>query len=155
METREARNLFISIPPPPSLSLYLFCRARCRPECRLVVCKFFGMSARACNNFMEISSPAKHSHRVSRASNATRIEKHGKREEKKSPPCLLLYSPGRWYLSRYVDIEKGTTFMCLSRFHPRFARTNFFCFLSPSFFHPPSRRYTVCINDTPECNSRR
>jgi len=155
METREARNLFISTPPPP-LSLYLFCRARCCPECRLVVCKFFGMSARACNNFMEISSPAKHSHRVSRASNATRIEKRGKREEKKARP--VFYSTllvGRWHLSRYVDIEKGTTFMCLSRIHPRFARTNFFCFLSPSFFHPRSRRYTVCINDTPECNSRR
>lgn len=54
---------------------------------------FFGMSARARNNFMEISSPAKHSHRVSRASNAIRIEKRG-RGEKKSSPCLS-YSSGR------------------------------------------------------------
>jgi len=91
----EGSPKFFYFDSSPPLSLYLFCRARCRPECRLVVCKFFGMSARACNNFMEISSPAKHSHRVSRASNATRIEKRGKREEKKNPPCLLLYSPSR------------------------------------------------------------
>jgi len=92
------------------------------PGTQLAVCKFFGMSARACNNFMEISSPAKYSHRVSRAGDATRIEKRGKRK-KFSLPSLFLYlriAVDDFFVSKYVGIENGMTFACLSCIHQRY-----------------------------------
>lgn len=84
METAEARNLFISVPLLP------LSRAA-PPGTQPAVCKFFGMSARACNNFMEITSPAKYSHRVSRASDATRIEKRVAGGKKKLSLPFSLY----------------------------------------------------------------
>lgn len=117
------------------------------------VCKFFGMSARACNNFMEISSPAKYSrsHRVSRAGDATRCEsKNVAGEKKKSSVASFFFSlctaiGDAAFVPRYI--EKGTH--RLSRIHQRLPDEFFFFLFRPPFLSsPPGPVVTGCITAT-------
>lgn len=81
------RNLFISVPLSLSRGA-----ATARNAARGMQI-FWHERARACNNFMEISRPTKcsPSHRVSRAGDATRIEKRGRKRKKTFSPSSSLY----------------------------------------------------------------
>lgn len=109
---------------------------------------FWHERARACNNFMEISRPAKYSRSrgISRAGDAMRIEKPGgrrRRRRKKSFFTLFLSGTavGDAFLSRVlVGIERGATSACLSRIHRR-CRTDFFFAPFSPFIPARPRRY--------------
>lgn len=153
MKTTEVpRNLFISVP----LSLSRAAAAPPPPPPQLAVCKFFGMSARACNNFMEISSPAKYplARAESSRARATRREskKRDGREEKKRSPSSFSLHRGRCRLPVQVavGIEKGNDVRTLIPYSSAVRRADFFFSLPLSapfspFFHPRPglRRVTV------------